>query len=35
MAMGKKPETDIVNWEEFNVGFGHLLIGFNVLKMKY
>lgn len=33
--MGKKSDAIDVQWDEFNTGFGHLFLGFNILILKY
>lgn len=35
MAMGRRGESAEVSWEEVAVGLGHLLIGLNLLVLKY
>jgi hypothetical protein len=33
--MGKRPDINDFPWDEFNIGLGHLLLGLNIMALKY
>ncbi len=33
--MGKKPEVAEVQWDDFNIGLGHLFLALNIFALKY
>lgn len=33
--MGRKPDAAEVQWDEFNIGLGHLFLALNIFALKY